>query len=266
MTIGIAIAVPDGIALAADTQTTWNLTITKAKDKATGNDFELAEPIQMPVGWSRLARKLFSLEMGDKTYALVTAGPSGLNSKSMYSVFRSGATQYGGDGSCGDVSSFFAQYLKSEMAKQYSCKEEELSKQPLLVCEYILAGYEEGDVAKPFLESHIVFSGKIVIDGKSDDSGHRLTWTNVTEPIRTHGCWIGQTAFISHLVKHSNPGLPQISGQFHMMTLADAVDYTRFLVGYTCDFQRFAVMVPNCGRPITSSILTPEAYKEETVP
>ncbi len=33
MTIAIAISVPDGIALAADTQTTWNQTITKAKQK-----------------------------------------------------------------------------------------------------------------------------------------------------------------------------------------------------------------------------------------
>ena len=53
MTIGIAIAVPDGIALAADTQTTWNRTILRAKDKATGQEVELAEPISIPVGWSQ---------------------------------------------------------------------------------------------------------------------------------------------------------------------------------------------------------------------
>ena len=50
-----------------------------------------------------------------------------------------------------------------------------------------------------------------------------------------------------------------------MMTLADGVDYTKFLVEFTCDFQRFAVMVPDCGRPITSSTLTPERYQENVV-
>ena len=43
MSICIAIAVPDGIALAADSQMTWFETIAKAKDKATNKEFELAE-------------------------------------------------------------------------------------------------------------------------------------------------------------------------------------------------------------------------------
>ena len=52
MTIAIAIAVPDGIALAADSQTTWQKTIEKAKEKGTGREFELEEPIVQPMGWS----------------------------------------------------------------------------------------------------------------------------------------------------------------------------------------------------------------------
>ena len=41
MSVGIAIAVPDGIAMAADTQTTWNQVVTKAKEKSSGKEFEL---------------------------------------------------------------------------------------------------------------------------------------------------------------------------------------------------------------------------------
>lgn len=266
MTIGIAIAVPDGVALAADTQTTWNRTITTAKGKATGEDVELAEPIQMPVGWSRLARKLFSVEFNRSTFAVIAAGSALLNSKSPYSVFSSGATQYVGDGTCASVSAYYVDYLKRELAEQHSCDVEELPKQPLTVCEYILVGYEERDVSRPFLESHLVFSGQLKFDGKQDATGHRLKWTNVGSPSRTGGCWVGQAAYVSHLIKHSNEELPKISGQYSLMTLADAVDYTRFVVGFTCDFQRFAAMVPNCGRPIVSSTLTPTRYSEETVP
>jgi opacity protein-like surface antigen len=89
MSIGIAIAVPDGIALAADTQTTWNQTILKVKEKQSGKAVELASPIHIPVGWSRMARKLFSVEMNGTIYAIITAGMAHMNSKSMYAVIHS---------------------------------------------------------------------------------------------------------------------------------------------------------------------------------
>jgi len=265
VSIGIAIAVPDGIALAADTQTTWQQTITKAKEKSTGKEFELEQPIVKPVGWSRIARKLFHLDINGVRYTIATAGESQLNLKTMFAVFTSGAKQYEGESTITSVSQYFIDYLKNELASQHSCSIDELRQKPINVCEYILAGYEDQDVAKPVLESHIVFSGTVTIDGKKNDSGHFMKWTNVTQGSRYGSCWIGRTDFITHIVKHNNPQLPQISGQYHLMTLADAVDYTRFLVEFTCDFQRFAVMVPDCGRPIISATLTPEGYNEQVV-
>jgi len=265
MSIGIAIAVPDGIALAADTQTTWNQTIRKAKEKTTGNEVELAEPISIPVGWSRMARKLFNVKMSGTTYAMITAGMAHMNSKSMYAVIHSAASTYQGNGEIENVSEFLKDHLKNELVKQLSCAPEELAAQPINVCEIILATYEPKDVAKPVIESHLVFSGTLNFNGNPDSSGHILKWSNRTQPNRYGGCWIGRSEFITHIVNHKNSKLPPISGQFGMMTLADGVDYTRFLVEFTCDFQRFAVMVPDCGRPITSSTLTPECYQENIV-
>ena len=265
MSIGIAIAVPDGIALAADTQTTWNKNILKVKEKNSGKEVELAEPIRIPVGWSRMARKLFSVDMNGTTYAVITAGMAHMNSKSMYAVIHSAAPTYQGSGEIDDVSEFVRDYLKNELAEQLSCTPEELVAQPINVCEIILATYEAKDVAKPVIESHLVFSGTIDYNGNSDSSGHILKWSNHTQPNRYGGCWIGRSEFITHIVNHKNSQLPPISGQFGMMTLADGVDYTKFLVKFTCDFQRFAVMVPDCGRPITSSTLTPERYQENVV-
>ena len=66
MTICIAVAVPDGIALAADSQTTWNQTITKAKEKGTGKEIELEKPLNVPISWSKMTRKLFKLTFGEK--------------------------------------------------------------------------------------------------------------------------------------------------------------------------------------------------------
>jgi hypothetical protein len=116
------------------------------------------------------------------------------------------------------------------------------------------------------LETHNVFSG--TIRESPDACGHVAGWSNVDKQgTRVWGaCWLGETAYVDHVVNHTNPGLKPISGQHEMMTLADAVDYTKFLVSFTCDFQRFAIMVPNCGRPITSATLTPEGYEEQLIP
>lgn len=265
MSIGIAIAVPDGIALAADTQTTWNKNILKVKEKNSGKEVELAEPIRIPVGWSRMARKLFSVDMNGTTYAVITAGMAHMNSKSMYAVINSAAPTYQGSGEIDDVSEFVRDHLKKELAEQLSCPPEEIAAQPINVCEIVLATYEAKDVAKPVIESHLVFSGTLNYKGTPDSSGHILKWSNHTQPNRYGGCWVGRSEFITHIVNHKNSQLPPISGQFGMMTLADGVDYTKFLVEFTCDFQRFAVMVPDCGRPITSSTLTPEGYQEDVV-
>lgn len=267
MSIGIAIAVPDGIALAADTQTTWNQTRTKAKVKINGEvkEVDLAEPIQMPIGWGKMARKLFSIKMKEKVYAVVTAGCAQINSRSMFSVFQSGAHRYTGDGSFMDVSDYFVGHIKQEFVKQFSCKVEDLSKQPFNVCDFILAGFEDDDVVKPSLINHLVFTGQPVIDGKPNCSGHLKRWSNLNEQLRYGGCWVGRTEFVSHIVKHEKPELPPIQGQYNLMTLSDAVDYTKFLVEFTCDYQRFALMVPDCGRPIISATLTPDGYQETVI-
>jgi len=225
----------------------------------------LAEPIAVPIGWAQRARKLFSVVLGGRTYAIITAGEANLNQKTMYAIFSSATKKYSGNGDYDDVVKFFIAQLKNELRATFSATPATLSSFPVKVCEFIVAGFEDDDVAKPGVESHLVFSGQLIVDGKPNASGHIKKWSNRDESSRYGGCWIGQAAFISHIVNHANKDLPPISGQFEMMTVADAVDYTRFLVAFTCDFQRFAIMVPNCGRPITSATLTPEYFKEELV-
>lgn len=97
-------------------------------------------------------------------------------------------------------------------------------------------------------------------------TGEFRKWTNIIDGQHTFGgCWIGRTEFISHLVTHNNPQLPAIQGQYELLSLADAVDYTNFLVDFTCEYQRFAAMVPDCGKPIISATLTPEQYEEQII-
>lgn len=263
MSICIAIAVPDGIALAADSQTTWNQTISQVKEAGTGRIVQLHQPIQQPISWSKMARKLFEIKILDSSYGVCVAGTALLNHKTTYSIFKSFENQYDGEDNFDSIVNYFVDGLKSELKKQLNV--DELKKaQQILTVHFILAGYEGGDVSKPTIESHLVFSGSLKIDGKKNESGHIVKWTNKNQNSRFGGCWIGRTDFISHLVTQ-NKKLPPIQGQYELLSLEDAKDYTKFLVEFTCDYQRFAIMVPDCGKPIISAKLTPKEYVEEIV-
>jgi len=266
MSICISIAVPDGIALAADSQTTWNQTITQAAQLGTNQIFDLAQPINIPIGWSRMARKLFNIKIECTSYAVCVAGTALLNHKTIYSIFKGLEKSYEGDGSYDTIVRHFIDGLKAELRQQLNI--ENLATSPtVLSIEFIFSGYIDQDVSKPRIESWIVLSGTVQIEGVGQlTTGEFKKWTNIINGEYTFGgCWIGRAEFISHLVTHNNPQMPPIQGQYELLSLADAVDYTNFLVDFTCDYQRFATMVPDCGKPIISSTLTPEQYEEQII-
>ncbi|TVR80746.1 MAG: hypothetical protein EA412_04420 [Chitinophagaceae bacterium] len=263
MSICIAIAVPDGIALAADSQTTWNQTITQVKEAGTGRIVSLEKPIQQPISWSKMARKLFDIKIQDSIFGVCVAGTAILNHKTIYSLFKSLEASYEGENNYDAIVKYFVHGVQKQMQVQLGTEELKNATQRLSV-DFIIAGYENKDVSKPRIESHMVFSGKIMIDNNLNDSGHIVRWRNTKGSARFGGCWIGRTEFISHLVNQKS-NLPPIQGQYELLSLADAVDYTRFLVDFTCDYQRFAIMVPDCGKPIISAKLTPSSYSEEII-
>ena len=261
MSICIAIAVPDGIALAADSQTTWTETIVKAKDKATKKEIELLTPIVRPIGWSKMARKVFEIELAGKCYAVCTTGAATINKKTIHAIFKSLAKRCKLSNPEWDkVVDYLVNGIKTELKAEF--KKEDLSSCPNKLLDFILCGFLEEDVAKPVIQEHHVFSGKLKHKGKLNESGHILSY----DQRESHGgCWIGRAEFITHIINHKNKKLPPIAGQFHMMSLSDAKDYTKWLVEYTCDFQRFAMTVPDCARPVISAELTPEGYQEEII-
>ena len=263
MSICIAIAVPDGIALAADSQTTWNQTITQVKEAVTGKTITLETPIQQPISWSKMARKLFEIRVKETSYAVCVAGTALLNHKTTYSLFKSFEANYEGENEFDEIVEYFVEGLKEEMRIQLKVDELREAKQ-ILTVDFIMAGYENGDVSTPRIESHLIFSGTINVEGIPNDTGHIPRWSNKNGINKFGGCWIGRTDFISHLVTE-NKTLPPIQGQYELLSLEDAVDYTKFLVDFTCDYQRFAIMVPDCGKPIISAKLTPTGYIEKII-
>jgi hypothetical protein len=262
MSIAIAIAVSDGIALAAETQTTWSRTIDSAKEKDTGREVVLELPLQVPVGWSKMARKLFKITIGGVDYALATAGAALINKKTPYSIFKHLEVSYSGPPEFDSVLTHLLDGMKEQMRQHHGVSD--LTHAPILVVDIIFARFADQDVSKPIVANNVVYSGQPTIKGITTHTGDFRRWANA-DSNHYGGCWVGGTEFISHIVINKNPDLPQISGQYELMTLADAVDYTTFLVRFTCDFQRFAIMVPDVGRPIVSATLTPEGFTETLV-
>ena len=117
MSICIAITVPNGIALAEDSQTTRNQTITSVKEKGTGKMVQLAKPNQRPVSWSQMARKFFEIKVEGTSYAASVAKTVLLNHKTTYSIFKSLEYQYEGEVSFDDLVDNFVNGLKEEMKK-----------------------------------------------------------------------------------------------------------------------------------------------------
>ncbi len=258
MSICVAIAVPDGIALAADSQTTWSKKIIKAKEKDTGKEIELEEPLSVPISWSKMTRKLFKLTFGNNIFAACTSGAALLNSKTMYSVFKSQEANYNGKGNFDEVLEFLIDRLKEELKVELGI-DDLTSTERAVNLNFILAGFDSKDVSKPRLSNCRVFSGTPKgPDGNTIKDGH---FKKETEGFGAS--WIGRGEFVSHLVKHENKYLPPLQGQYALFSLSDAKDYARFLVEFTCDFQRFATMIPDCGRPIITAELTPDGYIEQ---
>ncbi len=123
MSICIAIAVPDGIALAADSQTTWNQTITQVKEAGTGRTITLQTPIQQPISWSKMARKLFEIKIKEISYAVCVAGTALLNHKTTYSLFKSFEANYEGENEFDEIAEYFIDKLKEELSIQLKVDE-----------------------------------------------------------------------------------------------------------------------------------------------
>jgi hypothetical protein len=259
MSIGIAIVVPDGIALAADTRTGWNRTISQVQVKGIAGQVELEKPIIQPAGWSPGAKKLFPFEYGQHKGAILTAGLATIGMRSARAVFKKLEQQCPVTDNCEEVVAFLVNGLKAEL--QEACGVADLSKAPVMILEFVFVSFEDKDITKPFVSSNMVFSGTLSLDGTANTNGHYARWRSASTPNRYGACWIGRTEFIAHLVNHNNPRLPPLSGQYHVMTLEDAVNYAKFLAEFTCDFQDFAITVPDCGRPVVTAVVTPDGFQ-----
>jgi hypothetical protein len=259
MSIGIVIAVPEGIVLSADSLVVLDQIVTHARDKQSKKEIELEKPIRIPVGFSKKVRKIFPLRLGNTLYAVCVSGATIINGRNVSEIIKSSEKNVECEQSFKGITDYLVDTISSELKKE--AREDDLSKAKANVVSFILAGFKNNDPTQPIIESHIVFCGNLVYQGETNYTGHIIDSSNADHN-KYGACWIGRSEYITHIVNHKNTDLPMFNKNFELMSLSTAAECSKFLVGFTCDFQEFAVTAPDCGRPIMTAYLTPTEYRE----
>lgn len=263
MSICVAVSVPDGIALAADTRTAWFSSLDSVKGRGH-NHILLDHPVQIPLGWTSLGRKLFNVKFSDTIFGICTSGNALIGKKTIYTIIKSLERVYNGPSDFDHVRDYIIEALKQEFIKYFGT--DNLKECNYIDVDLIITGFDDADVSKPRIESYTIFSGIYRLpELRHNDTGIHQTFTNLRNGEHCFDiCYIGEESYVAHVVRHQKDELPCLLEYLNLFSIADALDFSKFLVAFTCDYQRFAAIVPTCGRPIVAATFTPDGFDEIT--
>lgn len=240
MTINVSVRVPDGIVVASDSLASFVLPVHQQiqvamKCGSCGHENPpgviSTPPIGLPGNSTPLATKLFYVG----NYALAFFGAAAINGRSLFNhvmVFRT--TIYKDGMQIGDVANGIAKMLDDAIKADPNLQP---GKVPAgqLVGGFQVSGYDVTDIDVGRTAVVQYFVGKD--PSRVDHQDHNLTVT-------------GNALIVNKLFpKNAHPN-------FGRMTIPDAIDYARFLVQTTSDYQRFADQVPTVGGPTEIALIT----------
>ncbi len=243
MTMNVTVRVPDGIVIASDSLASQQnqLRLRPAKKKHTcgscGNEEEVSfdepPPIGVPVNSSPLANKLFYLgQFGVAFHGAAAVGGRTLCNHVLNYVHTDWAPTKTVRAVSDDLSTILHEALKKELGGDLGKLPEGAT--PL---GFQIAGYNEND-----LDSGSTFMVAIGRDVKVEDTSGPA------------GVAFGGIVDVANRLYRRL--MPTDDVSLELMTLPDAVDYARFLIRTTADYQRFAKMVPVVGGPIDIAVIT----------
>lgn len=245
MTINVSLKVPDGIVIACDSLATSLMPIqakfqvTPPKCPDCGKEQPAGQiqmpPIGVPFSSTPLASKLFYIN----NYGLTFFGASSINGRSLFNhvmVYRT--TIYKSSMNMLDIASGLAAMLTEAINNDSAIDK---NKPDTLVGGFQICGYDEDDIDFGRTSVVYLFAGK---PSKREDMKQEYGIT-VT----------GQNMVVDFLFQNPKSGVSP-KPNFAKMTLADAIDYARFLVQTTSDYHRFMDAVPTVGGPTEVALIT----------
>ncbi len=242
MTMNVTVRVPDGIVIASDSLASQQNAIqlpplnVRHKCGSCGNEEASsiavpAPPIGVPANSSPLANKLFYIgQFGVSFHGAAAVGGRTLCNHVLNYVH----TDFVPSRTVREVTDDLSTILQEALRKDVG----DLSRLPAALAPigFQIAGYNHDD-----LDAGSSFMVAIGQDRKiTDTKGNGVTFGGIVD--------------VANRVYRKL--LPTDNVSLDLMTLPDAVDFARFLIRTTADYQRFAKMVPVVGGPIDIAVIT----------
>jgi len=243
MTLVVTTRVPDGIVVAADSLATLPMTMEGTAKGPTvcphcGQQHEVEIPVKLPTITGTLATLPYALKVIPmyKRYALAAFGASIIGTRTIFSLVREFEREHQEPAAVKNLPQDLGNYLFEHLTKAMDVKTIPKGGRAL---GFHLSGYEQ---ASPL--TFITSIGRDVGIEEYGDFGVTVS---------------GETGIVTKLweLKQTHP---QMGSAYQAWSVLDAVDYAKFLISTTSNFQRFATMVPNVGGDIDIVLVTPQRF------
>jgi hypothetical protein len=247
MTLNVSLRVPDGIVIASDSLSTVSQPVSqtvnvKAKCDQCGNLLEIKDVptkvVSVPASTWPYTQKVFPFLAH---FGVAIFGSNFVNDRSMYShisdlVSKLRAEQgidFSLDLVTDRISDHFVDQLKKEVTK--AGFNPDLQPDNWAPFGFHLVGFTFDENHEPAAQSRAIQIGKEAKVEKWEGIGCSVTG----DPTVVNKIWGG-----------SNPP------GYHVFSLQDAIDYAKFLIRTTADYQRFSGNLPNVGGEIDIALVT----------
>ncbi|MDE3067606.1 MAG: hypothetical protein KGJ60_08650 [Verrucomicrobiota bacterium] len=249
MTLNVSLRVPDGIVIASDSLSTLTQAINQkmnitATCEKCGAPIEIKDvqtpPVAIPSSTWPYAQKLFPIQ---KRFGLAIFGSAFVNSRSMYNHVIELAPKLPSANECGDGFTAIGKFIADYFHQQLQIEWEKANVDPKLQPDnfwpfgFHFVGFAKDGDGEPTAKTSLIEIGRVprvrVFDGI--------------------GCtWSGDGSVVSLLW----PPSLGAGANFTVFSLQDAIDYAKFLIRTTADYQRFSGKLPTVGGDIDIALVT----------
>jgi hypothetical protein len=247
MTLNVSMRVPDGIVLASDSLTTVTQRIDQKMNvetdcKKCGDHIEIKDvavpPMTVPSSTWPYAQKVYPLQ---RKFGLATHGSAYVNNRSIYNhVSELTTPEDDGNGDHLDkMANFIVEHFKTQMLLEWKKGGVDANLQPdtFYPLGFQLCGFTKDSNGEPVPRTCCLQIGKSPKISNYDSIGCTVT---------------GDTSVVCHLWAKDQPS----NVDYRLFSLQDAIDYAKFLIRTTSDYQRFSGKLPTVGGEIDIALIT----------
>ncbi len=248
MTLNVSLRVPDGIVLASDSLATLMQAFNQkmnvpATCTSCGTIFELKDvqtpPVAIPSSTWPYAQKMYPLQ---GIYGIATFGSAFVNSRSIYNHIIELESKLSNPNEADHfekTSQTIISYFQAQLFAEWKKIGIDPALQPndFAPFGFHFVGFTKDANGEPMPNTYLINVGK----------------TPKVDKYNSIGCtWSGDGSVVRLLW---NPAVSAVAN-YAAFSLQDAIDYAKFLIRTTADFQRFSGRLPTVGGEIDIALIT----------